>query len=148
MRGGYLSIIAEQYEYRGEIYSNLAYHSEPSRSNGQLLSRRSGGRGGGPSLTTNESGVVEMDVSHGCVGRYAYTLAYGVLRNPVNVVTARTKGKTTEFRKVVIPAQFHSPGVLVYALLGPGHIQLTTRTPGGHILHKERYPEERAVCRR
>lgn len=142
--GGHLSIIAEGYKYRGKVYFNLAHQSEP-------LYRRVkpwGGRGGGPSLEMAASGIAQIDVSYGCVGRYSYALAYGLLYNPGNIVTARTRGETIKFSKVTIPARFHSRGVLVYALLGHGPVQVLTRTPEGRILREEQYDEERATCHR
>jgi hypothetical protein len=142
--GGYVSIIAEQYEYGGKVYSQLANHAETVGEHG----RRRGEGGSGPSLGHAEGRPIDIDISYGCVGRYEYTLAYGLLRDPKSTVTARRYKATITFTKVAIPATFHPGGVLVYALLGPGALDVTTRTPDGRTVTVEHYAEGRAICHR
>lgn len=143
--GGFLVISAQRYKYRGKFYSSLSYESEPAN-NGSRPRRRRDSRGGGPSLTMEGSDIVEMRVSYGCVGRYAYTLAYGLLRNSANIVMARASGKTIILRKVMMPVEFHSDGVLVYSLLEQSPFELITQTHAGRILREENYAREHVSC--
>lgn len=130
--GGYFSIVAERYEYLGHTYSVLNDHEEKSK-------ERGGSAGGGPDIERGQDISLEMGVSRGCLGPHAYALAYGMLRDPKDLVTAQADGTMIRFKRVVIPANFHPDGVLVYAALGQGQNNVVERTPNGEVAYHEHW---------
>jgi hypothetical protein len=143
MPGGYLVISAKRYMYRGHTYSVLQNQEEE-------LARHVLGMGSnGPNIGLGEHEALEMEISSGCVGSHVYALAYGMLRNPKDSVTAETHGTTIRFRKVVVPTNFHPDGVLVLAQLGQGPTNIVTRAPNGRVVRSEPYDEREALpCER
>lgn len=142
--GGYVSIIAERYEYQSKIYSELASIAE--KPGGHEHGTSSGGSG--PSLEQDEPGLgpVNVNVYYGCAGEYPYVLVYGLLHNSQDTVTARERGITVKLKKVEIPSSFHPDGVLVYTLLGNAPTDITTSTSDGRVVHVDHYAEGGAVC--
>ena len=133
--GGYLSIRGVRYSYMGKTYFGLRENVETS-SKHRIVS----GGGSGTSIKPGEYGILTMRVDHGCVGTYGYALAYGLLRNPSDMVTASSRdGKLIRFKQVAVPLNLHAHGVLVYALLGSGQINILTRTANGQIVGNESY---------
>jgi hypothetical protein len=133
MRGAYFSIVAKRYEYRGHTYSVLNDREERSGGHG------AGAGGGGPEIERGQSIPLEMDVSHGCLGPYAYALAYGMLRDSKDSVTAQADGTTIRLKKVVIPTNFHPDGVVVYALLGRGRNNVVERSATERVVYDENW---------
>jgi hypothetical protein len=140
MPGGYFTIAAKRYEYLGHTYSVLDDREEESGER-----RRSAGGGGGPDIENGQHMPLELDVSHGCLGRYAYAVAFGMLRDPRDSVAEQTEGTTTKFKAVVIPASFHPDGVLAYARLGRGSSDVVIRTPNGGVVSSESHAGQEAI---
>lgn len=78
---------------------------------------------------------------------HAHAIACGMLRDPEDSVTAQIHGTTTIFKKVVIPINFYRDGVLVYAPLGRGPVDIAVRTRCGQVVSNESYVLESAICR-
>jgi hypothetical protein len=112
--------------------------------------------GTGPAITDAGPGervaVLYMGVTHECAGpppyEYPYAFAYGLLRDPRDLVTDRADGRTVSLKKVVIPARLHPEGVLAYGLLLPGPNEIVVRAPDGHILERRDWQgsNEEASC--
>jgi hypothetical protein len=131
IRGGDFSVVAKRYEYLGHTYSVLNDREERAGAD-------DGGAGGGGLKIERGQGIpLEMVVSHGCLGPYAYALAYGMLRDRNDFVAAQADGTTIRFKKVAIPTNFHPDGVVVYALLGRGRNNVVERTPNRRVVYDE-----------
>jgi hypothetical protein len=139
---GYSVLTAVRYRYKGGTYSALRQHVEEPGVSGTVSAG-----GSGRSMAPEGHGPVEIGIVHGCVGVTGYALAYGMLRSPGDTVTALDSKGAIRFRKVVIPAKFYPHGVLVYASLAPGPVELVVTTPSGSVVSKERYPGAQPVCR-
>jgi hypothetical protein len=129
--GGYVAITGRRYLNHGRIYLTLAGRIEP-------LNERIASSGGLP-LDEGGSGALDMAVYRSCAGSHAYALAYGLLRQPKDAVTAQADAHMIAFKKVAIPASFGAEGVVVYALLGGGTTNIVTRTPSGQIVGNVSY---------
>lgn len=141
--GGRLAIVVERYKYQGRVYANLAHYAEPAHK-----ANRYGAGGGGPALQPAKPGIVDVNVSYGCSGSHAYVLAYGLLRERSDSITAIGHGVMIRLHKVAIPASFHYRGVLVYALLQSGAVRVITRTSRGEIVSSGNYTGKSAICDR
>ncbi len=133
--GSYVTIVGKRYEFAGRTYSVLAEHVEERGKRGMV----SGGGGDGPSMEPGAPGVVALDVGQECVGSDEVVIAYGLLREPEDTVTAEGAGRPITFSKVMIPASFHARGVLVYALLKSGRMDILTRERDGRVVREEPY---------
>jgi hypothetical protein len=137
--GGEFSIIAKRYKYLGRSYSVLEDREERSGERGM------GASGGGPDIEAGQHGLLEMDVSRGCLDGHLYAVAYGMLRDPTDLVTERTRDTVSKLDKVIIPASFRPDGVLVYTVLGQGSIDIMTRTQSGRVVTNESYPDREVI---
>jgi hypothetical protein len=133
--GTYLALVAEHYEYRGKTYSELAAHFEMPGKRGVVSS----GGGSGPSLDTGRRQILEIVLDRSCVSLHEVVLAFGLLTDARDSVIAQGDGKQLLFQKATIPASFHPDGVLVYALLGQGPVDVVTRAPTGRAVQDEHY---------
>ncbi len=140
MPGGYFAIVAKRYEYLGHTYSVMDDREESSGEHGS-------GGGGGLDIEPDQRMPLEIAVFHVCLGSYAHAVAYGMLRDPKDAVTAQVHGTTTILKKLVIPANFRPDGLLVYALLRGGPVTITVRTHSGRIVSNESYALDSATCR-
>jgi hypothetical protein len=109
-----------------------------------LTGSTNGGRTGSEAMGL--SGISGSEISSGCVGSFAYAVAYGMLRDPQDRVTAQAHGTITKFKKVLIPANFHPDGVLVYTVLRRGPIDIVAQMPSGRVVARETYRLEPASC--
>jgi hypothetical protein len=143
--GAYFAIAALRYEFMGHTSSRLGLRYESQSERGFAGDP---GWSGGPSLEPmrDESQPLTMNISRSCSDSYAPAPAYGVLRDPQDTVASQEHGVTTVFRRVAIPANFRTNGVLVYTLLGRGPADIVTRTPSGRIASNEPYAPDSAVC--
>lgn len=142
--GGYLSFFAERYEYENKAYVKVGVRKEEQGAHGLVV-----GGGGAVSMKPDEDyGRALMQVKYySCGGTHAYALAYGVIREQNDTVTARVRGKSLTLRKGKIPAALGVNGALVYALLPTGWpITLITQSPRGRVVREESY-RGRTVCR-
>jgi hypothetical protein len=155
--GGEFIIIAKQYQYHGKMEYGLGEYTEepvkyaPGAVGGRLSKHGmvpdTSSSGGAVEMRFSVRRVLEIIAGSGCVGPYPYGLAYGMLHDARDTVTARTSDKTVIFKKAVIPASLHADGVLVYAVLPPGQNDVVTRTPSGRVVAREHSAEiEAAVC--
>lgn len=84
------------------------------------------------------AGVIDVVGENGCAGPEAnerpYALAYGLLRQRRDTVTANADGRVQSFKEAAIPARLDPEGVLVYALLQPGVNTIVVRSPRGHVM--------------
>jgi hypothetical protein len=110
--GGRFLIVAESHRHRGKNEPEISTYEEDQGARGIFPS--SGGLLG----VSNEGAALVMDVERSCKGSEEKALAYGVLRDRRDTVSAREPSRRIVFRKVAIPAHFHVRGVLVYAQVG------------------------------
>jgi hypothetical protein len=117
--------------------NELAYHAdEPSWRGERRLLRYVGGGG----VTVGQHGpvaVLELAVAGGCVAWHPYALAYGILGDARDSVTAHSDGRSVRFAKVALPAYFHFRGAAVYALLVAGRNWVVIQAPDGRAVHSE-----------
>jgi hypothetical protein len=139
MLGGYFAIVAKRYEYLGHTYSVMDDREEGAGDRG-------GGGGGSLDIEPGQRIPLEIAVFHVCLGSYAHAVAYGMLRDPNDSVTAEVHGTTTIFKKLAIPANFRPDGLLVYALLRQGPANIAVRTGSGQVVSSESYTLESATC--
>lgn len=156
--GGELIIVGERYLHKGKVDYGLGdYTEEPAKYLpgvfGRNLRTKHGmvlggsGSGGGVEVGFNVRKVLEIISGGSCVGPYPYGFAYGMLHDPKDIVTARTRNGPVVLKKAAIPAGLHADGVLVYALLPPGQNEVVIRTPDGRVVSGEPSAEiEAAVC--
>jgi hypothetical protein len=140
--GGYVSIIGQRYEYLGRTYFGLAKRTE------EPGERRGAIGGGSTPIEPGEHGIMVMEVEQGCVGTHEYALAEGLLRESRDTVTAHGHGVPITFKKLPIPANLHASGVLVYALLTRGRIDVLTRAPNLRVVRDESYTLRPISCHR
>ncbi|HWX74679.1 MAG TPA: hypothetical protein VNZ05_05185, partial [Solirubrobacteraceae bacterium] len=68
---------------------------------------------------------------------HPYTIIYGVLSQPRDVVLVRAAGKLYELRRVAIPASLRVHGVLAYAALPQEATRMIVKAPGGRTVVNE-----------
>jgi hypothetical protein len=128
--GEYFAITALRYEFLGRSYARLGLRYESPSAHGLVQP----GYDGGPSLEPGGRGVLDINISRSCNGRDETALAWGLLRNPEDTVTAKSKEGTLRFTKVMIPRSVYPHGAVVYAVLGPSSPDVVVRTPRGRIV--------------
>jgi hypothetical protein len=141
LQGGGYFVISAIANSSGRAQGEIRHHVELPGAHGL----ESGGWSSGPRLGGVEPRILAVHVDHGCSGADAYALAYGLLRQPEDTVTAHDGGKAVVFKKVDIPASFHPGGVLVYELLGPDATNVVTRTPSGRVASTESFSGQDAI---
>jgi hypothetical protein len=144
--GTFFVIAALRYEFMGRTYSRLGLRYEPPSEHRFV---GASGWSGGPSLESGrgEARSLVMNIARSCSGAYRSALAYGLLRDSKDTVTAREHRTAIVMKRVAVPANFEANGVLVYTLLGRGPTNVVTRTPSGRIVSDESYPQESTTCR-
>lgn len=144
--GTYFVIAALRYKFMGRTSSRLGLRYESPSEHGFVGAP---GWSGGPSLESarGEARSLVMNISRSCSGAYRFALAYGLLRDPKDTVTAQEHGTGIVVKRVAVPVSFEVHGVLVYTLLGRGPTDVVTRTPSGRVVSNESYPQESASCR-
>lgn len=131
--GGFFSISAEEYKYLDQSYTRLSDRFE------EEVSKRLNSGDSGPLISPSGGGVISIEVVHACAGSYEYALAYGLLQDSRDSVTANGPGGSIGFKKVTIPAKLNAGGVLVYALLSQGPTEIVVKTRRGQIISSERW---------
>lgn len=132
MPGGHFAIVAKRYTYLGHIHSTLQVFAGGAGKHEKELGSS------GPDIEATERTPLEINVVHGCDGTRGYALAYGMLREPKDAITAQANGHSIRFRKVAVPAAFKPAGVLVYALFAtPGPTRVITRLVTGKPIRRE-----------
>ncbi len=142
--GGYLSIEASRHTYGRQSVARLGVVIK--RSDDQVIPS-----GYGMPLGPGFGGVLELVVYHACVLRHSYTVVYGLLRAPRDIVVAVEAGESLTLKKVELPGGLHHYGVLVYAMIGRGPTNIVTRTSSGQIVRSATYARRAsgvAVCHR
>lgn len=123
------------------VERRIAYYAEEPARYGASHNRQHGlvrgGAGDGVRLSAPLHAPLEINVYQSCVGPYPYALAFGMLHNAHNSVTAYANDKSVKFAKAELPSSLRSRGTLVYALLGPGQNRIITRTIAGEIVSSE-----------
>lgn len=127
--GGYIVITGGQYTNGKQSYKRLVGHIE--RLNNGTVDNL------GLPVEVGQGEPLEMGGASGCVGHHAYSLAYGLLRNPRDTVTVRERGAAIVLKRVAIPASFFPKGVLLYALFGKGPTRVVARTPSGEVVRED-----------
>jgi hypothetical protein len=151
--GPVTGIMAIRCSVKPSCYQFATYWEQPSRYGGGKHHKKFRVVVGstGPAIsdaTPGERTVLYIGVLHQCAGTYPYALAFGLLRDPRDLVTDRADGRTVSLKKVVIPARLHPEGVLAYRLLLPGQNEIVVRTPDGHIVERRDWQgsNEEASC--
>ncbi len=131
--GGYVSITGRRFRSGVRTYSTLAGRIEQ-------LGKPIVGSGGLP-LDSSGSPPLQMAVYRDCVGSHLYMLAYGLLRQSEDTVTAMNDGRAVVVKKIKIPTSFYPGSMLVYGLLDIGATNIVSRTPGGEVVNDLTYIE-------
>jgi hypothetical protein len=137
--GGHYTIAAHPYEIEGHKHIGLTADVHPSEPG----VRPSYGRGRTSGV---EQGVLALDIESGCLGHHTFTIAYGLLRDPRDSVSAEEPGRTVSFKKVAIPPSFGVTGAVVHTPLS-GPAKIVVRAPNGNVVSSEQYRAvERPGC--
>ncbi len=144
--GGYDAIFGDDRERQGQSYLSLF-----------AVSERTGGRGlraGRPGMVvTGESGGVVVGphehrplvlATEGECNRSGL-LAYGIVTDPRDVVSAVDGSVSIVLKKAAIQANLHASGMLVYAVVPAKSSYVVTVSPNGRVAATE--PSRAAGCR-
>jgi hypothetical protein len=102
--------------------------------------------GGGLLAAPAKGAVLTMNIERSCKGLSGQGLAYGLLGDREDRVSAWELSARIVLKKVVIPARYHAGGTLVYAQVGGGPTEVVTRTPNGRVISHEKYGRKPLVC--
>jgi hypothetical protein len=130
---GVATFFGRMYRSSGRAYFILATEVEEATTHGLVAVS-----GGTRSLGAREYQTAALTIKHGCLAGHQFGLVYGVIRNPYDIVVAKTLGASIELRKKVLPTRLLN-GTLVYASVGSGAVYVVIRAPDGRVLAKERY---------
>jgi hypothetical protein len=133
---GYDAIFGDDREHQGQMYLSLS-----------AISKRKGGRGlragrSGMVVTGESSGLVVGPHEHRplvlagageCNQNHGEVLAYGIVNDVRDVVSAIDGNVAIVLKKAVIPANLHATGILVYAIVPPGSSYVVTFAPNGRV---------------
>jgi hypothetical protein len=122
-------IIGERFRFLGKVEFNLKVSVAPTAGQG----------GGGSAGGTIGAGSLPffLQTQSGC-RPHPYTIMYGILTRPRDVVLAKAGGKLYVLRHVTPPASLHAGGVLAYAAVSAQPSELIIRAPGGKTVLSER----------
>jgi hypothetical protein len=129
--GGFYTIAAHTYIPNGKRTVALTASVHPSEPGARASYGEARTRG-------VAGGVLALDIESGCAGRHPFTLAYGLLRDSRDNVSAEEPGRTIKFKKVAIPPSFQATGAVVHTPLS-GAARIVVRAPEGHIVSSEQY---------
>jgi hypothetical protein len=140
--GAAFTIAAQRYRFLGKVTLQL---------NAQVASEGTGssatsvafthGTGGHPFLGPKGRSTFAPEFQSGCLPA-AYTIVYGILKRPADIVLARSGSGLIALHKQAMPASLHAGGVLVWGAFVPPPTELVLRaTPSKRILLSESLTE-------
>jgi hypothetical protein len=127
--GPRFTIIGERVRFMGHIKSGFSVtvtKGEPFLQFGGESELTIGG-------THRHPSVIQLHTETGCQP-HRYTILYGLLTAPKDIVLARTATGITRLRRVAIPKIMHLHGVLAYAALAGFPSEILVRTPAGKTI--------------
>lgn len=131
-------------------YQLVSYSEELKQLPGKRNEAVPGGGATGPWIGNppSQTGMpLILQDSGSCGGGQSYALAYGLLHQRRDTVTASKGRRARVFKSAVIPARLHPDGALVYALLLPGRNDVKVRTPDGHVVSSQNEWGPKRSCR-
>lgn len=132
--GPRFSIVGEHYALTGQLHFDLKLRIEQPG--------KPGPEGGGSSTlstTPRERSPLAAQMDTGCSGTRPYVVVYGLLRRPGDTVFARSEGRMSALRRIVIPKTLHIASEPVYAVLARFPDEIIVRTPHGQTIFAESY---------
>jgi hypothetical protein len=146
--GGFDTILGEDKKRHGEVYLSVATISERVGKRG-IKGHRPGmvvtGEGRGLSAGLGEHRPLVLATEGECDGDNGEWLAYGIVNDPRDVVSAHDRDVSIVFKRAAIPANLHATGILVYAMVPFESSYVVARSFNDRVLATE--PSRAAGCR-
>jgi hypothetical protein len=139
-QGPPFSIVGERYRLFGRVHIQLKLRTgeglESSDGGGEEEEEENIGEGPNGSAPVKRTTPLDSDVSAACYP-HEYSIFYGWLEHPNDMVLAKVAGKLVTALRVPIPRSLHAGGMLVYLASVSQPEEILVRSPSGKILMDE-----------
>jgi hypothetical protein len=138
--GGFDTIVGEDQERGGKVYLSVATISERVGKRG-VRGQRPGmvvtGEGGGLLVGLDDHRSFVLATAGECKGDNGEWLAYGIVNDLQDVVSAHDGHVSTVFKRAAIPANLHAAGILVYAIVPAESFYVVANSSNDRVLATE-----------